>query len=726
MLKQLKLTNYRQHIDRTVDFTPGINAIRGHVEAGKSTTMEAWMYLFFGAKALSEPLEDVVTYDTPLSKLKVEGVFTHLGVDYTCYRGKSGAELSFGREKVTGQTEVTRFFEQLFNCSAAMAARLMVAEQVKLRGALEEGPKAAGDMIEYLADFDLLDRVISLIQTELSSGATTGVESRIALLTAQAVEVVAVDLQPLEKAVAGAQDVLAKDRGILADKLADLENLDVVQASQILAEEKSVSARIGVRSGKITELQAWTTAELPVAPESTAIDAVRAKIEAQKNLAAAARLHAELKVATVDVLWDEPRAALDAAVVEAQVTVAEAKQQSAKADDALVVSQKARITSEGEFRLALQKLEGRLIKETTCALCQKDLADVPEVVTINNDLTAQVETLRAARALEKTKEDSTQAKNTAAAAQAQKALDAAVDEMYQLQTVATADDRMNLVLARASDYITVDAGVVPARWTWTGPTAEAQDFASDLAALVTQDRAATAAAATRAAQLAQLEDLKAEQTTDTERLTALPVADAQETIDLAEEIKPKIAFLRTEVEKAADAVHLAEGALATAKVSNEQGANSFKAAKAQLAAAQQELDDMLANNILINKVRKARPVITNKLWNLTLGATSKYFTDVRGIPSVVTRDTAFKCNGKPVAGLSGSAKDSLGLAMRVSLVKTFLPTMPFMMLDEPAAACNAERETNMLGLLSTIGFDQVILITHSDLADAYADNVIRL
>ncbi len=303
----------------------------------------------------------------------------------------------------------------------------------------------------------------------------------------------------------------------------------------------------------------------------------------------------------------------------------------------------------------------------------------------------------------------------------------ASDERHQLVQVAKQDDVWERILATAGDNITIDRSVVPARWTWIGPTDAPQDFAGELAALVEQERAAVAAVATREAQQSQLEELEELLAEGLKTRHALPRADAQETIDLAAGLKPRIATAREAVEASADAVHLAEGALSTAKQANAQGKLAAANAKAQLVLAEAEMEEMAANNALIKKIRAARPVITNKLWNLTLGSTSKYFSDVRGIASVVTReDNTFKCNGHPVAGLSGSAKDSLGLAVRVALVKTFMPAMPFMMLDEPAAACNAERETNMLGLLSTIGFDQVILITHSDLADAFSDNVIFL
>ena len=89
-------------------------------------------------------------------------------------------------------------------------------------------------------------------------------------------------------------------------------------------------------------------------------------------------------------------------------------------------------------------------------------------------------------------------------------------------------------------------------------------------------------------------------------------------------------------------------------------------------------------------------------------------------------DTGFRVDGKPVTGLSGSTLDALGLAIRIALTKTFLPNNDFMILDEPGAACDDNREASMLGTISTAGFAQVLLVTHSVLADTFADNVIQL
>ena len=139
------------------------------------------------------------------------------------------------------------------------------------------------------------------------------------------------------------------------------------------------------------------------------------------------------------------------------------------------------------------------------------------------------------------------------------------------------------------------------------------------------------------------------------------------------------------------------------------------------------LEELQLNNVLLKKLRAARPKVADKLWGTVLSTVSYYFSAIRGVQSVVTRDdSGFRVDGKPVPGLSGSTLDALGLAIRIALTKTFLPNNDFLILDEPAAACDDERESNMLGVITTAGFDQVLLVTHSALADAFAEQVVTL
>jgi ABC-type transport system involved in cytochrome bd biosynthesis fused ATPase/permease subunit len=130
---------------------------------------------------------------------------------------------------------------------------------------------------------------------------------------------------------------------------------------------------------------------------------------------------------------------------------------------------------------------------------------------------------------------------------------------------------------------------------------------------------------------------------------------------------------------------------------------------------------------LVKKLRLARPEIATKLWGGLLQAISQTFSTLRGVASVVSRDAdGFAVDGKPVADLSGSTLDVLGLAVRVALLRAFLPSVGLLILDEPAAAMDAERESILLGTLVSLGLEQVLMVSHSDAAKAVAQDVVSL
>ena len=154
---------------------------------------------------------------------------------------------------------------------------------------------------------------------------------------------------------------------------------------------------------------------------------------------------------------------------------------------------------------------------------------------------------------------------------------------------------------------------------------------------------------------------------------------------------------------------------------------AYKSAVAKKAELMELLKQYQFNNALLAKLRDTRPQVAAQLWAFVLGGVSHYFSAIRGTPSAVTRDAdGFRIDGKSAKMFSGSTQDALGLAQRLVLLKTFLPNTSFMLVDEPGAACDDTRETEMLATLSACGVRQVLIVTHSDLADAYAANIIRI
>lgn len=102
-------------------------------------------------------------------------------------------------------------------------------------------------------------------------------------------------------------------------------------------------------------------------------------------------------------------------------------------------------------------------------------------------------------------------------------------------------------------------------------------------------------------------------------------------------------------------------------------------------------------------------------------------TRIRGEKSIVTKDKdGFKVNGQAVESLSGSTLDALGVAIRTALSRTFLPHCGFALMDEPFASFDALRTLSAVSFIRQSGIDQVLLITHEDLSESIADNLIEL
>ncbi len=728
MIKTLTLENYRKVVDDVMHFTQGINVIRAANEASKSSRLEAISYALFGAAALKESLEDVVTYDVPVSKLRVGLLFSVAGIDYTITRSKSSAELTWAGGTVTGQKEVTKFVESLLGASLSMAGKLMLARQKDLGGALTEGATAAGKMIEDLADLGLLDELVALVGEHLPAGNTDSLKGTIETLRAQTDEAELPEPAAARQAAEGAAAELKKAQGVHATLKSQLDELDTDEAQRILAQQTSLQGAITEKKAQLDLLAEKLAAELPVAPAPAEIEAARAKVEAQKGVLAATKVHDELTAARVETLWDGDLASLEAELSSAAAKLADNMKAEGEVREELQSAQIALTKIGTDAKVQQTALEGRLIREESCVLCGKDLKDIPEVALVNNPISAALlklsEDTRVAETAGAARIDQLRAAVAAAGA----LTTAAMDDHKALAAVIARNNALAGLYARAEPFVTFDTASVPALWTWTGPEAlDETDYAGQLADLQAKATAATAAAATRQSQKQQSNDLKLNLAADQKKLQALEIKDAQETLQLQAGLKPRVQVAYENVQSAQVGATRLAAELHTLEVQRQSQQQAKAQVKSMLAKSEADLVEMDANNALIKKLRGARPAITDQLWAIVLAAVTTYFSDVRGERSVITRsDGKFRVNGKPVSGLSGSAEDALGLAIRYALTRTFLPNVDFIILDEVAAACDDQREIAMLGLLATSGFDQTILVTHSPLADSFSTNIITI
>lgn len=703
MFNQIELTCFRQHRSLTVNFTPGLNAIRGANEAGKTSIFEAIAYALFGARALRETLAETVTWGAKETELRVRLWLTLEDAELLVTRSKSGAAVwivGAAEPFVTGQDAVKEYFEGCFKAKADTAGRMMIASQQALQGALQDGPGAAVKLIETLANFSLIDRIMALAQDKLPNGNTKAVKERIELLEGQLGDEPPDPTLPLAEADKAAHSRFSQaDRARKAASLAWSEFQPQAQAAEVTlkdyraAIEASERAAAAVEQRK-KELEAIT---VPPCPAEAYIAELRRQAE---DAGRVAKMRAA-KTA-VDALGEpEEQWSGDASSLMQAVTAARLKESKA---------------TEEVRRLSVEitRLEGQLIKETTCAFCDKDLSEVPEVLQRNSRLGELIED------------------HKAQLAEAQRAKQVGKTDAALFQDVLNEGDRRDRLMSQHREFLTVDENFVPANYSYSGPKLprqEGTDWVAELRRAMQQ-----------VADFQRAEG-KQEQAQSAYRTACLLAVTVQgEVIDKSSEAEAAKAVL----EKAGDlSLALAEAesdcaiykdewrqttqALTAARALYDQQKAFRDSIKQQLKDAKKEFKDMSATNALIAKLRSARPKIADELWSIVNSGVGKVFSDIRGVPSVVTReDNDFKVDGHGIRGLSGSTLDAFGLAVRVSLTNTFLPHTDFLMLDEPAAAADAERERNMLGMIAASGFDQVLLVTHSDQCESFATNVVRI
>ena len=703
MINSIKLTNFRRHQDSTFRFGPGLNALRGSNEKGKSTIFEAIAYAMFGVKAIRTSLADAVTWGCSESTLKVTLNVTLDGVEYTVTRGKSGAECVYTGQIVTGQSEVTNFMAAKLGADPCSATKLMFSAQTDVRGALESGTKATTELIERLANFDQIDNLIELMQEKLTLGNTAGAAATLASAKAEVdlgVTVPEPDEQEFERTCANLEAAVRDCQGLLNvaddDEQAAQSRLDTARSKatrrEIMAKDwRTAQEELGVIEGELSRIV------LGVAPENPQgqIAALQQRIsnaEKANEIAAAYSKVAGFLYPPKGTTYEGTLEGLRTEISDTEDLIAR--------NNRLVAELRADI-----------KLWGGELTHGSCTFCGKDFSGVPEVVERNKALTEKIETTkdRVAKLVCLTSGDT--------------------EDLRMMRQIERDTGDVMAAVGHAAAYCRVVPGDLPPYLEWTGPELGEAESIHELRVQIRKISEEVSRHATmtvlKAEKERQCQALEAKVLALKQILQATPevVLPTQDVSDA----KERTACRRADLQGATVTLGRYKREHEHAVEAYQQALTRFEQAKERLAAAVKALADLEFNNALLKRVRAARPVVSDRLWAIVLQAVSSYFGDIRGQRSRVTKGPeGFQVDTHPVTSLSGSTLDALGLAIRVALVRTFIPSTPFLLLDEPNAGMDADRTDNMLGFLSACGYRQCILITHEAVSESVADSVIEL
>lgn len=703
MLGKIELTYFRRHESLAVDFREGLNVIRASNEGGKTTLLEAISYALFGSKVLRNSLADTVTWGHKENKLKVSVEYG----DVVITRSKGGAEVSRqGQVLVTGQTEVTRFCEGLLGADANLAMNLMFAGQTKLRGVLEAGPKATADLIETLGDFDLFDRLLDAAENRLSLGSTAtaaerlkGLEAQIEATPSQA----APDRSAFESARAHLQARIAEAQAEHATQVAQAN-----EARSGLAEARQKRQTADQMLQEVQRLEGLVT--------SAQTELARTREEASGEVQDTAPLAESIRAAGDRV---KQLKAYEAFCRISPVRGVREDRLMATTRRAELQAQKQTLTSE-TFRL-VSDAKVALAKKTSssiCGICGIDVSTYPEVAERNKVIDQETRRLHEAYSDACTR------------------LQTVTSELEVLDQifVEDADLRARVQSLGIGSFVDLDDLQIPAGIYWKG--APPNPNGPDVAALQEALRGVTESNNRLIGAKARLESLDAQvkrlQESVVERQEALQKAlhNAHQDLDaLQAEYEAKEALARQTQDRVMD-LTLEMGNLEREFSQQEQTYANVQARVMDLrnlvTSTKSEIAATEFNNALVKKIRAARPTIANKLWSMVLASVSTLFSNMRGEQSVVSKDkSGFVVNGNAVESLSGSTLDILGLAIRSALIKTFVPNCPLLVLDEPSQGCDQDRTNAMLGFIAGSGFKQVLVVTHNNGTESFANHVVR-
>lgn len=709
MLKKIDIKNFRKHTNSTFTFDDGMSVMRGANEAGKSTVLEAVAYALFGVKALRSSLAEAVTWGEPENTLKVVLELSIENTTYVVSRGKSGAEVNYDGGRVTGQTEVTTFIADKLRVDANGAVKLMLSTQMDIRGALEAGPKATTELIERLAEFDQIDHLIDVMQEKLTLG-NTGVA--LAALAAAQTKLESVqgavepNLKAMQESVANiqaqvqvAQEAFATAKE--ADRAAQAASFtgQGVERERKRLQAKVVSVEEALSKNKLAR-ESLTMSEKPEVrdPEGRIAAATRA-LNDLANASVVRRAYTEVQplLGKQDIAYYPGE--MNSLIEELD-------------SERFAVTRHKATVAKSEVEMAT--LNGQLLLNS-CTFCGKDFSDVPEVQTKNNATLRRIGEL----------------KDVILEAEAR--IKQAETNVAALTLFTKAARLVDSTVAKFAQYLDVDRRTVPSILTWKDefvvhPAEEAvPDYSAEIARIKSDVKAR--ADWERQVQIAQDEHvrLQVEWVDNSKALAELPKVDMAALTDAERVARLASDSAQANLEDWRNSLTTAKSNLERAGWDWARVLKDKADAEAALESASSNLKALEFNNALLKKVRAARPLIADKLWNLVLAAVSKYFSEMRGTRSVVTKTSeGFLVDGRAVGVLSGSTLDILGLAIRVALVRTFLPQAPFLVLDEPCASMDEARTQSLLGFLVAVGFKQTLVVTHEDVSESVADHILSV
>lgn len=721
MIKNVTMKNFRQHKNLSLSIGKGVTVIRGSNEAGKSTVFEAIMFAMFGVSSCRD--NDLTSWGEPKNSHKVEVVFESEGVEYTVVRNQKSAELNESNSglKVSGQTDVTRKVEEILNLKPNMGKQLMFVSQGETRGILSKGGQTESTKtIENLAELDVIENMIETLQSHYATGGVKQLESDAEKLNVEIQDLEA-ELQTkyqdcesirdkrLKKAEAGIEDQMGEINEIrsLLEKLEDLQ----VEGEKAADSMRELNRNYQSYSVKVSNLE---SRKASLTETLSSVELVKVEPVSEDEIIA---IDDEIRKLRKQLPhWEAFNRYKPYSVEEyAKFTVLELEEILEKKSTYLE-NYKAQLAT-STYRI--RELEKELKQEAgdVCKSCGTVLKDPKEVEAHRNKIREELDMLKVN----------------------QKPL--VENHIPELEdSVAILNKLLANNVPSAPGLIEEDSDYpcFPPKLVWVGQNI---DLIEEYESKAKQLQKNVQAYDQYQAKLKALQNSKDQLVEVETMLEELKLEEPKKVTDEEfDEVLDDLKKLTLEIKEVNLNLRICEMVIRDLEDEVKAAHVEYDKSMFQKAADEERLQDLISrmnkvlkaikdvelNAEMLKFLRQVKPQVADQVWATICHSVSTYFSKMRGVDSVVTKDGGFMVDGNNVSSLSGSTIDILGVAIRVALTKTFLPSSTMLLLDEPFAACSAERQASALAFITQCGFDQVVIITHEEATQSVADELITL
>ncbi|SFR41208.1 exonuclease SbcC [Halogeometricum rufum] len=161
---RIRIQNFKPYAETDLDLTDGVTVIHGLNGSGKSSLLEACFFALYGARALDENLEDVMTTGTEESEIELW--FTHDGASYRVHRRlrKSGDRVQTATcvlegpdTAIDGARDVRAFVADLLRMDAEAFVNCAYVRQGEVNKLINATPSERQDTIDDLLQLGKLE-----------------------------------------------------------------------------------------------------------------------------------------------------------------------------------------------------------------------------------------------------------------------------------------------------------------------------------------------------------------------------------------------------------------------------------------------------------------------------------------------------------------------------------------------------------------------------------------